>query len=71
MLVIPGGAGTRRIMTDERILTWTRGRAADAELVLTVCTGALVAGGVFASSGLRIGSAPQRGYRPASISPLT
>ncbi|MCW2754622.1 MAG: two component transcriptional regulator, AraC family [Marmoricola sp.] len=52
ILVIPGGAGTRRIMSDQRILTWTRERAVDADLVLTVCTGALVAGAAGLLDGL-------------------
>jgi transcriptional regulator GlxA family with amidase domain len=43
IVVVPGGVGTRRIMSDQRVLRWLQARADRAELVLTVCTGALVA----------------------------
>jgi len=41
IIIVPGGRGTRGLTHDERLLTWLRERA-DA-LLLTVCTGALVA----------------------------
>lgn len=44
LVVVPGGAGSRALMTDERVLAWLRERAAEAELLLSVCTGALVLG---------------------------
>ena len=44
LVVIPGGAGTRPLMKDERLLAWVRERAAEVELLLSVCTGALVLG---------------------------
>lgn len=44
LLVVPGGAGTRRLTRDERLLGWVRDRAAEVELLLSVCTGALVLG---------------------------
>ena len=44
MLVIPGGAGTRPLLEDERLLAWLRERAAEVELLLSVCTGALLLG---------------------------
>jgi transcriptional regulator GlxA family with amidase domain len=43
ILVIPGGRGTRPLMRDQALLAWIAGRAAGAELVMTVCTGALLA----------------------------
>ncbi len=43
ILVIPGGAGTRTLLTDARVLDWLRDRSRHTELLLTVCTGALVA----------------------------
>ena len=43
ILVIPGGRGTRPLMGDQALLAWIAGRAAGAELVMTVCTGALLA----------------------------
>lgn len=44
VLVIPGGAGTRPLLTDERLLGWLRERGAEVELLLSVCTGALLLG---------------------------
>jgi transcriptional regulator GlxA family with amidase domain len=44
LLVVPGGAGTRRLLHDERLLAWLRERAAEVEVLLSVCTGALVLG---------------------------
>jgi transcriptional regulator GlxA family with amidase domain len=44
ILVIPGGWGTRREMTNERLLEWVRGRAGDVETLASVCTGSLVLG---------------------------
>jgi transcriptional regulator GlxA family with amidase domain len=42
LLVVPGGAGTRRLLADERVLSWVRERAGEVELLLSVCTGSLV-----------------------------
>lgn len=44
LLVVPGGAGTRRLLADDRLLAWVKERAAEVELLLSVCTGALVLG---------------------------
>ena len=44
LLVVPGGAGTRALMKNEALLAWVRERAAEVELLLSVCTGALVLG---------------------------
>jgi transcriptional regulator GlxA family with amidase domain len=44
LLVIPGGAGTRPLMKNDALLAWVRERAAEVELLLSVCTGALVLG---------------------------
>ena len=44
LLVVPGGAGTRPLVHDERLLGWLRERAAEVELLLSVCTGALLLG---------------------------
>lgn len=52
LIVIPGGPGTRALMRDERMLDWVRDRAATVELVLTVCTGALIAGAAGLLDGL-------------------
>ncbi|HMP01058.1 MAG TPA: DJ-1/PfpI family protein [Gemmatales bacterium] len=42
VVVIPGGQGARAAMLDEEILGWVRRTAARAEIVLSVCTGALI-----------------------------
>lgn len=41
ILIVPGGAGTRPLTRDERVLDFVA--TSPAELLLTVCTGALVA----------------------------
>lgn len=43
VLVVPGGAGSRALVGDETVLAWLRDRAPVSELLMTVCTGALVA----------------------------
>ena len=42
LLLIPGGQGTRPLMHDAPLVEWIGQRAAAAELVLSVCTGALL-----------------------------
>ncbi len=42
VLLVPGGFGTRALLDDQEILDWIRGTAAGAELVTSVCTGALL-----------------------------
>lgn len=42
ILVIPGGLGSRQEMYNESLTSWIRETAAHAELVLSVCTGALL-----------------------------
>lgn len=42
MLLVPGGMGTRAEMKNPVVLEWVRQRADIAELVMSVCTGALV-----------------------------
>jgi cyclohexyl-isocyanide hydratase len=44
ILVIPGGPGQQALMSDEPMLAFVRERAARASIVLSVCTGALIAG---------------------------
>lgn len=39
ILFVPGGVGTRREVENERLLAWLRKTAANAEYVLSVCTG--------------------------------
>lgn len=42
ILLVPGGYGTRREMHNPELIDWIRRRAGEAELVLSVCTGALL-----------------------------
>lgn len=44
VLVVPGGDGSRAQMRSEAAIEWVRRAAAGAELVLSVCTGALILG---------------------------
>jgi transcriptional regulator GlxA family with amidase domain len=48
ILLVPGGWGTRRELSNQRIINWIRNRAAQAEVTASVCTGALL----LASAGL-------------------
>lgn len=56
IVLVPGGAGTRRLVHDEAFLGWLRGFSAPAEIVASVCTGSAV----LASAGLL------EGYRATS-----
>jgi transcriptional regulator GlxA family with amidase domain len=42
LLVIPGGQGTRQLVKNNQVLDWIGQRAERAELVMSVCTGALL-----------------------------
>jgi len=44
IFVVPGGFGTRREMLNQKVLDWTKTKAAEAEIVLSICTGALILG---------------------------
>ena len=44
LLLVPGGYGTRPLLHNAAVIDWVREQAARAELVLSVCTGALVLG---------------------------
>jgi transcriptional regulator GlxA family with amidase domain len=44
ILLVPGGPGARQAQHDAELLDALRARAAEAELVLSVCTGALLLG---------------------------
>lgn len=52
VLVVPGGAGTRSVMHDERMLDWVRGVHEHSEYTTSVCTGALVLHGAGVLDGL-------------------
>jgi len=42
ILIIPGGIGTRPLLKREDVIEWIKNCALSAELVLSVCTGALL-----------------------------
>ena len=44
ILVVPGGFGTRPLMTDEPVLQWVRAVHATTQWTTSVCTGSLVLG---------------------------
>jgi transcriptional regulator GlxA family with amidase domain len=44
VLLVPGGQGTRKEMHNAVLTDWIRTRSQEAELVLSVCTGALLLG---------------------------
>jgi transcriptional regulator GlxA family with amidase domain len=44
IVLVPGGFGTRREMKNPAMLEWVRRATSEAELVLSVCTGALILG---------------------------
>lgn len=44
ILVVPGGFGARREMLNQKVLDCIKAKAAQAEIVLSVCTGALILG---------------------------
>jgi len=44
VLHIPGGPGQEALMEDEAVLDWIRRQAAGAQIVFSVCTGALICG---------------------------
>jgi len=52
ILIVPGGYGTRREMKNPMMLEWVTRTAPSCELVLSVCTGALVLGAAGLLDGL-------------------
>ena len=42
LLLVPGGQGTRQEMHNAVLIEWIKARSQEAELVLSVCTGALL-----------------------------
>lgn len=54
VLIIPGGAGTRPLLNQPSLLEWIRLKARSAEIVMSVCTGALVLAKAGLLDGLRV-----------------
>jgi transcriptional regulator GlxA family with amidase domain len=53
ILMVPGGMGTRREMNNPRMIEWLTERPGKAELVLSVCSGALILAKVGLLEGMR------------------
>jgi transcriptional regulator GlxA family with amidase domain len=54
VIIIPGGSGTRPLLKKPALLEWIQTKARTAELVMSVCTGALVLAKAGLLDGLRI-----------------
>ncbi|MEO7414998.1 MAG: DJ-1/PfpI family protein [Opitutaceae bacterium] len=54
VLIIPGGVGTRPLLAKPALLEWLRVKTKRAEIVMSVCTGALVLAKAGLLDGLRI-----------------
>jgi transcriptional regulator GlxA family with amidase domain len=54
VLVVPGGIGSRALLKKPALLEWIRAKARTAEIVMSVCTGALVLAKAGLLDGLRI-----------------
>lgn len=52
LLLVPGGQGTRREMHNEALLDWIKRRSTEAEMIMSVCTGALLLAQVGLLNGL-------------------
>ena len=52
ILVVPGGRGTRREMTNQTVLDWVARQRQQVELTTSVCTGAFLRAGVGALDGI-------------------
>jgi transcriptional regulator GlxA family with amidase domain len=53
ILIVPGGFGTRALLQKPLLLEWLRARSRRAELVMSVCTGAILLGKAGLLDGLR------------------
>ena len=53
ILLIPGGEGSRPLVNDRTLISWVRAVSLNCELVLSVCTGALILAKAGLLDGLR------------------
>ena len=53
ILVVPGGWGTRKEMSNPAMLSFVRSRVAEVQILASVCTGALILGSAGLLDGLR------------------
>ena len=69
LLIVPGGFGTRALLLQPAVLEWVRVQASRAELVMSVCTGALVLAQAGLLDGLRITTHQQQLAMLAELAP--
>jgi transcriptional regulator GlxA family with amidase domain len=72
VLIVPGGAGTRKLLQQPTLLEWLRIKSRSAEIVASICTGALVLGKIGLLDGLQTTTHHQcldelRAIAPAAI----
>jgi transcriptional regulator GlxA family with amidase domain len=53
ILVVPGGWGTRREITNDRLINWIMVRGAEVKILTSVCTGSMLLGRAGLLDGLR------------------
>jgi putative intracellular protease/amidase len=53
ILLVPGGAGTRALLSDEAVLAWVREAHAQTRWTTSVCTGSLILGAAGVLEGVR------------------
>lgn len=58
LLIVPGGKGVRRELENPVFVKWLKAKAADADQVLSVCTGALLLAKAGALKGLKATTHP-------------
>jgi transcriptional regulator GlxA family with amidase domain len=69
ILVVPGGAGSRQLLRKPDVLAWLQRRASATELLMTVCTGSLVAAAAGLLDGLEATTHHSAFDELAAISP--
>jgi len=71
VLIVPGGAGTRKLLQQPTLLEWLRIKARTAEIVASVCTGALLLGKIGLLDGLKTTTHHQCFDELRAIAPAT
>jgi transcriptional regulator GlxA family with amidase domain len=69
--VVPGGQGTWVLIQDRRLLEWIQSNADQADLVISVCTGALILGAAGLLAGLPATTHHDAYLELAAVSPTT
>lgn len=69
LLVVPGGFGTRALVHDAQVMAWVKAQAARAEVVMSVCSGALVLATVGLLEGRRATTHHEVMHELAAVSP--